>query len=149
MALALILLTLVLSAFFSGSEIAFVTANRLKTEVRARQAGRLGRVVQQFLADPGTFLTTTLVGNNVALVVYSTMMSLALEPSLTGLFETRLGITDPTVWVLATQTIVAALLVLVVGEVIPKSLLRQPSGRTLFALAGPLQVTYWLFWPVI
>ena len=149
MALALILVTLVLSAFFSGSEIAFVTANRLKTEVRARQAGRLGRVVQQFLADPGTFLTTTLVGNNVALVVYSTMMSLVLEPPLTGFFEGVVGVAEPTGWVLAAQTLIAALLVLVVGEVIPKSLLRQPSGRTLFALAGPLRVTYWLFWPVI
>ncbi len=148
MALALILLTLVLSAFFSGSEIAFVTANRLKTEVRARQAGRLGRIVQQFLADPGTFLTTTLVGNNVALVVYSTLMSLALEPPLTAGFE-RLGLEDPTGWVLAVQTLIAAIIVLVIGEVIPKSLLRQPSGRILFALAGPLKLTYWLFWPVI
>ena len=57
----LILLMLALSAFFSGSEIAFVTANRLKTEARARQAGWVGRVVQEFMADPGTFLTTTLV----------------------------------------------------------------------------------------
>ena len=149
MALLLILLMLVLSAFFSGSEIAFVTANRLKTEVRARQAGRIGRVVQQFLADPGTFLTTTLVGNNIALVVYSTLMSLTLEAPLTALFQDRLGLSDPTGWVLAVQTLIAALVVLVLGEVIPKSLLRQPSGRMLFALAGPLKMTYWLFWPVI
>ena len=148
MALALILLMLMLSAFFSGSEIAFVTANRLKTEVRVRQAGRMGRIVQQFLTDPGTFLTTTLVGNNVALVVYSTMMSLALEPPLTVGFES-LGLVEPTGWVLATQTLIAAIVVLVIGEVIPKSLLRQPSGRTLLALAGPLKLTYWLFWPVI
>ena len=140
---------LVLSAFFSGSEIAFVTANRLKTEVRARQAGRLGRIVQQFLADPGTFLTTTLVGNNVALVVYSTLMSLALEAPLRAFFERTLGLADPTGWVLTVQTLVAAIVVLVIGEVIPKSLLRQPSGKVLFALAGPLKLTYWLFWPVI
>ena len=147
--LLLIGLMLVLSAFFSGSEIAFVTANRLKTEVRARQSGWLGRIVQQFLADPGTFLTTTLVGNNIALVVYSTLMSLALEAPLRALFEGPLGLADPTVWVLATQTLIAAIVVLVVGEVIPKSLLRQPSGRVLLALAGPLKATYWLFWPVI
>ncbi len=144
--LALILLMLVLSAFFSGSEIAFVTANRLKTEVRARQSGWLGRVVQEFMADPGTFLTTTLVGNNIALVVYSTLMSLYLEAPVTGFFEGTLGLEDPTIWVLITQTVIAALVVLIVGEVLPKSLLRQPPGRVLLALAGPLRVTYWVLW---
>jgi len=144
--LLLIGLMLVLSAFFSGSEIAFVTANRLKTEVRARQAGWLGRVVQQFLADPPTFLTTTLVGNNVAIVVYSMLMALVLEPPLARFYGGPVGLADPTVWVLVTQTVLAAMLILVVGEVIPKSLLRQPPGRVLFALAGPLKVTYWVLW---
>ena len=144
-----IALLLALSAFFSGSEIAFVTANRLKTEVRARQAGWLGRIVQEFLADPTTFLTTTLVGNNVALVLYSTLMSLALEAPLSGFFEGALGLESPTTIVLVTQTVLAAVLVLVVGEVIPKSLLRQPSGRMLLALAAPLKLTYALFWPII
>ena len=137
---------LVLSAFFSGSEIAFVTANRLKTEVRARQSGWVGRVVQRFLADPGTFLTTTLVGNNVALVVYSTLMSLTLEGPLTALYADGLGLANTGGAVLLTQTVIAALVVLVFGEVIPKSLLRQPSGGTVFALATPLWVTYWVFW---
>ena len=146
MALALILLMLVLSAFFSGSEIAFVTANRLKTEVRARRSGWLGRVVQQFLADPGTFLTTTLVGNNVALVVYSMLMSLTLEAPLTAFFEGTLGLSEPTASVLISQTVIAAFVVLVFGEVIPKSLLRQPSGNVLLALAGPLLATYYIFW---
>ncbi|GAB5533782.1 MAG: hemolysin family protein [Rubricoccaceae bacterium] len=140
-----ILLLLVVSAFFSGSEIAFVTANRLKTEVRARQGGWPGRIVQEFLADPTTFLTTTLVGNNVALVLYSMLMSLALEAPLTGFYESTFGLASPTGLVLVTQTIVAALIVLLVGEVIPKSLLRQPSGRVLLALAVPLKLTYWLF----
>ena len=149
MAFLLILLMLVLSAFFSGSEIAFVTANRLKTEVRARQSGWLGRVVQDFMADPGTFLTTTLVGNNVALVLYSTLMSLTLEGPLTAFFEGTLGLDDPDVAVLAAQTVIAAVVVLVVGEVIPKSLLRQPSGRVLLALAGPLKASYYLFIAII
>ena len=149
MAVVLILLMLALSAFFSGSEIAFVTANRLKTEVRARQSGWVGGVVQDFLADPSTFLTTTLVGNNIALVVYSTLMSLTLEGPLTAFYEGVVGLDTPTGAVLLTQTVIAAFIVLVFGEVIPKSLLRQPSGRVVFALAAPLKVTYYLFWPVI
>ena len=138
-----IVVMLVLSAFFSGSEIAFVTANRLKTEVRARRAGWVGRVVSEFMADPATFLTTTLVGNNVALIIYSTLMSLALEAPLAGLYGDHPGL------VLATQTLIAALVVLVLGEVIPKSLLRNPTDRVVLALAGPLKLTYWLFWPLI
>ena len=148
MLVAAILLTLALSAFFSGSEIAFVTANRLRTEVSARQAGGTGRLVQGFLADPQTLLTTTLVGNNIALVVYSTLMSVALEPPLAAFF-TALGADDPTGLVLTSQTILAALLVLVVGEVIPKSLLREPPSRVLLALAVPLRATYVLFWALI
>ena len=150
MAFFLILLMLALSAFFSGSEIAFVTANRLRTEARARHAGWVGGIVQGFLADPSRFLTTTLVGNNVALVVYSTLMSLTLEAPLTRFFVGTVGLAEPAAgWVLAAQTVVAALVVLVVGEVIPKSLLRQPPARVLFVLAVPLQVTYGLFWLVI
>ena len=148
MIVALILLMLVASAFFSGSETAFVTANRLKTEVRARQGGGLGRIVQTFLADPGQFLTTTLVGNNVAIVVYSTLVGIWLDGPLTRFYE-NLGLHTPTGPVLLTQTLVAALVVLVFGEVIPKSLLRQPSARALFVLAGPLRATYYLFWPLI
>jgi CBS domain containing-hemolysin-like protein len=147
--IALIVLMLGLSAFFSGSEIAFVTANRLKTEVRARQSGWVGRIVQEFISDPGTFLTTTLVGNNIALIVYSTLMSVLLEAPLVGLFEGTLGLASAGGWVLLTQTVVAALIVLVIGEVIPKSLLREPSGGVLFALAVPLKLTYYLFWFLI
>ena len=132
-----------LSAFFSGSEIAFVTANRLKAEVRARRAGWVGGVVREFLADPATFLTTTLVGNNVALIVYSTLMSLALA----GPLEALMG--DSPSLILAAQTLIAAILVLIFGEVIPKSILRNPTDRLLLALAGPLRLTYWVFWPLI
>jgi CBS domain containing-hemolysin-like protein len=138
-----ILLLLGVSAFFSGSEIAFVTANRLKTEVRSRRAGRAGAIVREFMADPATFLTTTLVGNNVALIVYSTLMSLALEEPLAALVGGSPGA------VLALQTLIAALIVLVLGEVLPKSLLRNPTERVLVALAVPLKLTYWVFWPLI
>ncbi|WP_412068559.1 hemolysin family protein [Rubrivirga sp. IMCC43871] len=149
MTVFLILLMLALSAFFSGSEIAFVTANRLKTQARARQAGWLGTVVQEFMDDPGTFLTTTLVGNNIALVVYSTLMSLALEPPLTRFFGDTVGLAETGAAVLTTQTIIAAVIVLVIGEVIPKSLLRQPPIRVLFLLAAPLKLTYGVFWLLI
>ncbi len=149
MAIALILLMLVLVAFFSGSEIAFVTANRLRAEVRARREGSVGRIVQEFLHDPGMFLTTTLVGTNVALVLYSTLMSIALHDPLADFCTNVLGTPAVEAWVLLLQTIIAAFIVLVFGEIIPKSLLRNPPERALIAIALPLKLTYWLFLPFI
>lgn len=148
MIVALILLMLAASAFFSGSETAFVTANRLKTEVRARQSGGLGRLVQTFLADPGSFLTTTLVGSNVALVVYATAVGVWLDGPVARA-TTGLGLGAPAWLVLVAQTVGAALVLLVVGDVLPKSLLRQPSGPVLAVLAVPLRAAYYLLWPVI
>ncbi len=149
MAFALIVLMLGLSAFFSGSEIAFVTVNRLKAEVRAQRAGVLGTIVREFLRDPATFLTTTLVGNNVALVVYSTLMSLYLDGPLTRMWMHLTGADTVAGLVLVSQTLVAAVVVLLIGEILPKSLLREPPERAVFALAGPLKLTYWLFLPLI
>ena len=149
MEIALIAAMLVLSAFFSGSEIAFVTTNRLRAEVRAQRGGFLGRTVRRFLQDPPTLLTTTLVGNNIALVIYSTLMSVYLAGPLTAFWTNALGTEAVAGAVLASQTVIATLLVLFIGEIIPKSLLREPTERVVFALALPLRITYWLFLPVI
>ena len=151
MEITLILVTLVLSAFFSGSEIVYVTANRLRVEVFARRGGVVGRVVSQFLEDPATLLTTTLVGNNFALVIYSTLIALYLEgPFQTFFFET-LGLQPGAASVLAftTQTILASFVVLIVGEMIPKSILREIPNRAVFALAIPLKISYYLLLPMI
>lgn len=146
----LILLALALSAFFSASEIAFVTANRLKAEVRAHREGWVGRVVRGFIREPSRFLTTTLVGNNVALVVYSLLMALYLEPPLTRAFTAWVGPEGPVeLLVLVAQTLLASAVVLVFGEILPKSLAREPADWVVFAVAPPLKLTYWLFLPVI
>ncbi len=152
MALFLIVLMLLLSAFFSGSEIAFVTANRLKAEVRAHREGAVGGVVREFIREPSKYLTTTLVGNNVALVLYSMLMALYLEGPLAGTFGGWLGPDAEgavTVLVLAAQTVIASSIVLVFGEIIPKSLFREPADRLVFAAAVPLKLTYYLFLPAI
>jgi len=151
MELAFILLTLALSAFFSGSEIAFVTANRLRVEVFARRGGFVGPIVSRFLEDPSSLLTTTLVGNNLALVVYSTLVALYLEPPLGHFYESILGfgVGATEVAVLSTQTIFASAIVLVIGEIIPKSVIREIANRAVFLLAVPLRVTYVVLLPLI
>src|SRR5690554_7641743 len=116
MALALILLMIVLSAFFSGSEIAFVTANRLRAEVRAHREGFVGDVVREFIREPARFLTTTLVGNNIALVLYSSLMALYLDPPLSALTVDLFGTEIESV-VLVLQTLIASIIVLIFGEI--------------------------------
>jgi putative hemolysin len=150
MELFLILLMLALSAFFSGSEIAFVMANRLQAEVRAHRGGFAGIVVREFVRDPAKYLTTTLVGNNVALVIYSVLMALYLEDPLAramGIDPVLEG--DVDVRVLLAQTGIATFFVLIFGEIIPKSLAREPADWVVFAVALPLKATYWLFLPMI
>ncbi len=147
----IILLMLVLSAFFSGSEIAFVTANRLRVEVVARRGGLVAGIVRDFLANPATFLTTTLVGNNVCLVIYSTLMAFYLRPPLEQFFGATLdlGLGGLHVVVLATQTFIATILVLIFGEILPKSVMREISNRIIFVLALPLRVSYYVLLPMV
>ncbi len=147
----LILLTLVLSAFFSASEIAFVTVNRLRVEVLARRGGLVGPIIQRFLKEPATLLTTTLVGNNLSLVIYSTLLAVFLQDPLTVFFNETVGMGRPgaEVAILLVQTVVGAAVVLFIGEIIPKSVVREVATRAVFALAVPLRVTYILLLPLI
>ena len=151
MELLIIIAMLALSAFFSGSEIAFVAANRLRVEVKARRGGFVGQRVHSFIENPTTFLTTTLVGNNIALVVYSTLMAFYLSDPLHGFYEhtVGLGATSLGMAVLATQTIIAALVVLLIGEILPKTIMREVADRVVFVLALPLWLTYGLLLPLV
>ena len=151
MLILVILLMLALSAFFSGSEIAFVVANRLRVEVVARREGLVGPIVRQFLHNPATLLTTTLVGNNIALIVYSTLMAFYLDPPLAALFTDVVGLGEAgvEVAVLVTQTVIASFVVLVFGEIIPKSIMREVANHAVFVLAVPLRVTYYVLLPMV
>ena len=80
--LATILIFLVLSAFFSGSEIAFVSANKLGIAVKKEQNSRRGNIISRFYEEPKAFLGTMLVGNNIALVAFTYFMTILLTPHL-------------------------------------------------------------------
>ena len=149
--LAIVTGALLCSAFFSGSEIAFVAASRLRVEVRARQRGLVGRQVQRFLEDPERSLTTTLVGNNIALVVYSTLMALLLSGPVHTFYERMLGTAASALDVLAliTQSLIAGLLVLLAGEIMPKTIVQGIASRMVFVVALPLAVAYRLLQPLV
>ena len=141
---------LALSAFFSGSEIAFVVANRLRVEVEARRSGFAGRTVKAFMQQPSTFLTTTLVGNNLALVVYSTMVAFYLQAPLNHFWATTVGLGAASeIAALVTQTLIASIVVVILGEILPKSILREVANQAVFVLAVPLRITYILLLPLI
>ena len=109
-----ILICLLLSAFFSGMEIAFVSANKLKVELD-KQSGRVySRLLEGVLQSPAKFIATMLVGNNIALVVYGVMMAKLLEPTI----EQH---TQSSFLVLLIQTIISTLIILLTAEFLPKA----------------------------
>ena len=78
--LAIIVISLILSAFFSGMEIAFVASNKLHIELMKKRGELNARLLSPLLKSPSRFIATMLVGNNIALVVYGTEMAQVLEP---------------------------------------------------------------------
>ena len=75
-----ILIAMLFSALFSGMEIAFVTANRLKIELSSKKGVFSGKILSFFLKKPAKFISAMLIGNNIALVIYSILMAKLLEP---------------------------------------------------------------------
>ena len=80
--LAIVITTLILSGFFSGLEIAFITANKLRVELKSNQGKRWARICSGYLKNPSKFISTILVGNNVALVIYGMFMEELLRPTI-------------------------------------------------------------------
>ena len=137
----LVLLTLVLSAFFSGMEIAFVSVNKLRIELLVKQGSMSGRIYSYFLKKRSKFIGCMLVGNNIALVIYGITMAKIIEPHLADHLN-EFG-------VLIVQTIVATILVLVTAEFIPKTLFKINPNQVLSIFTIPAVIAYGLlFIPV-
>lgn len=137
MYLFLILLFLLLSALFSGSEIAYVSANKLKIELKKKRNSRRGEIITRFYENPAAFLGTMLVGNNIALVVFTIFMEKALAPYF-SLLSTR------EVVLFLLNTVAITLVVLVFGEFLPKIFFRLYADNILYFLAYPLKLFQWL-----
>ncbi len=145
MIIEVILLTILISAFFSGYEIAFISSNKLKIELDKKQNRLSGRILANFVKQPSHFIGTILVGNNIALVVYSILMSQLIDPWLTE----HLTFIKPTPLVIVlTSTLISTLIVLVFGEFLPKALFRLNPNGVLSFFAVPFQLMYWLLSPI-
>jgi len=137
-----IIVCLLLSAFFSGMEIAFISANRFKLEVERKKGNTSANIVSGFLKRPSRFISALLVGNNIALVVYGILMASVLEPLLRP-------ITESGMLILLLQTIIATLIVLVTAEFIPKAFFRLNPNRMLTLFAIPAKVMTTLLSPIV
>lgn len=134
----IILITLVLSAFFSGSEIAFISANKLGIEVMRNKGDKRGRILANFYEKPKGFLSTMLVGNNISLVIFTIFMTKLIEPLLDPPFaeESKL--------LLIIVTLIITLVVLIFGEFLPKTLFRLYANEILYRFCYPLSFLKWI-----
>ena len=146
MELQVIILFLLLSGFFSGIEIAFVSANKLKIELLKKKGGINGRILSRFIEFPSRFLGTTLIGNNIALIVLSIMMARVLEPKIVSLLPVQAA-TEFSIMLI--QTIITTLLVLIVSEFLPKVLFRINPNGILSVFAIPVLLIYYVLYPIV
>ena len=140
----LIVLMLLLSAFFSGMEIAFTSKNRLKLEIDRKQSRMFDRIADIFSRHPGQYITTILVGNNIALVNNSLYMSLLLR----GIFYALGWESIARNGSVAIETAVSTVIIIFFAEFLPKSVFRNNPNFYYRALAPVIYFFYLLLYPI-
>ncbi|MGY8954599.1 MAG: hemolysin family protein [Flavobacteriales bacterium] len=133
--------TLLFSAFFSGVEIAFISANKLKLELDKNTGKFPANIITYFSKNESDFITTMLVGNNIALVVYGIVMTQILTPQITDYFNSDFSL-------LMVQTIITTLIVLVTAEFLPKAIFRIYPNQILRIFSIPIWLFFVFFRPV-
>ncbi|MGD0582917.1 MAG: hemolysin family protein [Bacteroidales bacterium] len=137
----LIFLAILFSAFFSGMEIAFVTSNRLRIELDRKQGVFGSGIIRYFTQNPGQYISTMLIGNNISLVIYGLLMTKLLTPVIHPFIE-------PEVLTLILQTIISTGLILFVAEFLPKTIFLLNPNFFLQSLSTPTFFFFLLFYPV-
>jgi CBS domain containing-hemolysin-like protein len=138
----IIIISILLSAFFSGMEIAYVSSNKLKLELDKQSNSYVSSMLQKLLHSPSRFIATMLVGNNISLVIYGICMAKILEPKIEVF-------TQSPFLVLLIQTLVSTLLILVSAEFLPKAFFRLNPNRFLKAGVAPLAFFYYSLAPIV
>lgn len=137
----LTLVTLVLSALFSGTEIAFVTGDRVRVTIDGKRGGLINSIINKFYNNPEFFISSTLVGNNVMLVIYGMGAAAILTPWLCT-------VTDSELLLLTLQTLISTLVILFTGEFIPKTIFKINPNASLRVFALPIYLFYIVLYPV-
>ncbi|MDA9311801.1 MAG: hemolysin family protein [Polaribacter sp.] len=138
MEIAIIVISIVFSAFFSGMEIAFVSANKLHIELEKKREGFISRILNKITQKSSKFITTMLVGNNISLVIYSYYMGQVLVKLLPESYFNDFSS-------LLLQTIISTLIILVTAEFLPKAIFRIYSNEVMRIFVVPAYFFYHLF----
>lgn len=136
------LISLILSGFFSGVEIAFITADRVRIGLDTSRGGWLNGIIGRYYSHQEFFISTILVGNNIMLVIYGMGAAALLEPWIEAHISPNQGV------ILLLQTIISTLVILFTGEFIPKSIFRINPNTSLKVFALPVYVFYIILYPI-
>jgi putative hemolysin len=141
----IIFICLVLSAFFSGMEIAFVSANRIYLEIEKQQTGLNAKFLNFITKNPSRFIATMLVGNNISLVIYGIFMG---DRILQLFFPETLLDGSISIRIVFMQTVISTIIILLTAEFLPKVFFQQFSNVLMKILAFPTAIFYALFAPI-
>ena len=138
----IVIVTLLFSAFFSGIEIAFISSNRLKLELDKSSDSFISKTIAIFSRDESNFIASMLIGNNIALVIFSISMTKLLDPFLNEVISSSFLL-------LFTQTIISTIIILMTAEFIPKVIFRINPNYMLKIFSLPLIFFYFLLYPIV
>jgi CBS domain containing-hemolysin-like protein len=136
-----IIIVMIFSAFFSGMEIAFVASNKLRIELDRKQGNFGSQFTGVFANNPGQYIATMLIGNNVALVIYGLFFSRLLNPVLLPLLQSDLA-------VLVVNTVISTALILLMAEFLPKTMFMISPNFFLNILSFPAMLFFIIFYPI-
>jgi putative hemolysin len=142
----ILIVSIAFSAFFSGMEIAYITANKLKVEVDKKAGGLSARIISKFTRSDSGFISTMLVGNNLALVVYGIFIAIILRDFLLQVLPVAF---HGDFVILLLQTLISSLVILFFAEFLPKTIFRINANRILSFFAIPVYIIYYLLYPVV
>lgn len=131
---------MILSAFFSGMEIAFVSSNRMLAQMDKEKMGISKRFLSLFFNNPNSFVSTMLVGNNIVLVVYGILIA--------RLFDQTIFVGMDVAFTVPADTVLSTLIILFIGEFLPKTLFQSNPNRLMRLFAFPAYLFYLILWPI-
>lgn len=137
-----IIASLGMAAFFSGLEIAFVSANKLRIELKSKQGSQWAILVSDYYKSPSRFISTILVAYNIVLVIYGIFIGDVLNDFLSGFHNSR--VTN-----LLISTVISTIIVLFTADFLPKALFRINPNFILSLFIYPFQLVYFLLWPIV
>ena len=135
-----LLVSMLFSAFFSGMEIAFVSSNRLLAEMDREKNGLSQKAISYFYQHPSNFVSTMLVGNNIALVIYGILFARIFDTTLFAPLSDGMRVTA--------DTLLSTFIVLFTGEFLPKTIFKNNPNTMLTIFAVPAWVCYVVLWPI-